>query len=212
MREYLRLLHLPTTSCILAFALMGSTSAPIIYFDRLLWLLIQLFLSGGIAANYFDELIGRPWHTTMPRIHLWSIGFVALAASSLIGLYFVVTLSFEFAIFVVLWAFFTLAYDLELFNGRFHNTPSLAFSWSSIYLGSYYLQSLTITPSSLLLSAVLGYIAGQGRNLYEEAKPFSKDRITSSPESTKSAWTLLKTLIIFINVIALIMLSYRLIL
>lgn len=210
MREYLRLLHLPTTSCILAFALIGSTSASVIYLDRLLWLLVQLFLIGGVAANYFDELIGRPWHTTMPRTHLWSIGFVALAASSFIGLYFAVTLSFEFSLFVILWAFITLAYDLELFNGRFHNTPSLALSWGSICLGSYYLQSLVITPRSLLLSTILGCIAGQGRNLYEEAKPYSRDGITSSPESTKFAWTLLKTLIVCIDVIALIMLSYRL--
>jgi hypothetical protein len=168
-------------------------------------------LIGGIAANYFDELIGRPWHTTMPRIHLWTIGFAALAASSAIGLYFAVTISFVFSLFVILWAFFTLAYDLELFNGRFHNTPTLALSWGSVFLGSYYLQSLVITPYSLLLSTILGYIAGQGRNLYEEAKPFSKDGITSSPDSTKFAWTLLKTLIICIDIIALTMLSYRLI-
>jgi len=209
-REYLRLLHLPTTSCILAFALLGSTSAPVIHVDRLLGLLVQLFLMGGVAANYFDELIGRPWHTTMPRTHLWSIGFTALTASSVLGLYFAATLALEYALFVGLWAFFTLAYDLELFHGRLHNTPALAVSWGSICLGSYYLHSLTITPYSLLLSTILGGIAGQGRTLYEEAKPYSKDGVSSSPASTQFAYTLLKISIAGIDLIAVIMLIYRL--
>jgi hypothetical protein len=121
-----------------------------------------------------------------------------------------VTLALDFALFVAFWAFFTLVYDLELFHGRLHNAPALAVSWGAIYLGSYYLHSLTITPYSLLLPTILGGIAAQGRSLYEEAKPYSKDGITSSPASTKVAYTLLQISIVCIDLIAVIMLIYRL--
>lgn len=210
LREYLRLLHVPTTSSLLAIALLGSAAAPVLHVDRLLSLFLQLFLMGGVAANYFDELMGRPWHTTISRSRLWIIGFTALAASSVLGLFFAVTVAPEYALFVAFWAFFTVAYDLELFHGRLHNTPALAVSWGSVCLGSYYLHSRTITPYSLLIAAILGGIAGQGRDLYEDAKPYSKDGITSSPPSTKRAYTLLKGSIACIDLIAVLMVVYRL--
>jgi len=210
LREYLRLLHVPTTSSLLAIALLGSASAPEFHVDRLPGLLLQLFLVGGVAANYFDELVGRPWHTTMPRTHLWAIGVTALAASSGLGLYFAATVALEYALFVALWAFFALAYDLELFHGWFHNTPALAVSWGSVCLGSSYLHSRTVTPYGLLLAAILGGIAGQGRDLYEDAKPYSKDGVTSSPASTKRAYTLLTISIACIDLIAVLMVAYRL--
>lgn len=210
LREHLRLLHLPTTSCILAFAIIGSMAAPVVYLDRLLWLLLQLFLVGGVAANYFDEIKGRPWHTKMPEPHLWIIGFSALAASSLIGIYLTLTVAWWFWLFVVVWGFFAVAYDLELFNGRLHNTPSLALSWGSVCLGSYYLQSLTITPQILILSLITGCIAGRGRDLYEVAKPVCKDKNPAPNEASRFAWTLLKTQILFIDLLAMIKLMYRL--
>ena len=202
LEEYLRLLHLPTTSCILAFAVIGGTFAPIVYLDRLLWLLLELFLLGGVAANYFDEIQGRPWHTKILEIRLWIIGFLALFASSMIGIHLTLTVAPWFWVFVTIWAFFSLAYDLELFNGRFHNTRSLAISWGSVCLGSYYLQSLTLTPSALLLSIINGCAAGCGRELYEEAKPFYKDKDPRSLQASKSAWTLLKMQILSIDLYA----------
>ena len=209
-REYFRLLHFQTTSCILAFAIIGSVFAPVIYWDRLLWILLQLFLGGGIAANYFDEIQGRPWNTTIPKNHLWIIGLASFFGSILIGIYLLVTFSWWFGIFIAVWGFFTLSYDLELFDGRFHNTACLSISWGSICLGSYLLQSHTITPYILVVSLITGRIAGQGRDLYERAKPFSKDHDTSADAASQQSWTLLKTYIVVIDVISLVMLAWRL--
>lgn len=185
-------------------------SAPVVYLDRLLWILLQLFLIGGVAANYFDEIQGRPWHTKMPETNLWIIGFSALSASSLIGIYLALTTAWWFLFFVAVWGFFAMAYDLELFNGRFHNTSSLSLSWGSVCLGSYYLQALAITPQILVLSLITGYIAGRGRALYELAKPFCKDKSPSSHEASRLAWRLLKTQILFMDFLAMTMLTYRL--
>jgi hypothetical protein len=184
--------------------------APTIHLDRLFWLLLQLFLCGGVAANYFDEIRGRPWHTRIPERHLWTIGLLALSASSLIGLYLSLHVSFWFAFFTIVWDFFAIAYDLELFNGLFHNTPSLALSWGSVTLGSYYLHHLRINTQILIVSIITSYIAGFGRNLYEVAKPFSKDKDPNARAVNRVAWGLLKRQILFINVLALTMVTYRL--
>jgi len=209
LREYLSLLHLPTTSCILSFAIIGGTIAPVVHLDRLLLVLLQLFLVGGVAANYLDEIQGRPWHTTIPEANLWIIGFAALAISSMLGIYIALTTVWWFLLFVAVWGFVTVAYDLELFNGRLHNTVSLALGGGSICLGSYCLQSLTITPQVLVIAIIVCCIAGQGRNIYEAAKPVCKDNIRSPHETSRFAWALLKTLILFVNIVAITSLTYR---
>jgi hypothetical protein len=164
---------------------------------------------GGVSANFFDEIQGRPWHTTIPETHLWIIGFSSLFISNLIGLYLTLTVAWFFWFFSLVWSFFAISYDLELFNGFFHNTPSLAMSWGFVCLGSYYLQSLQITPQILILSLVNGCIAGYGRELYEVAKPYGKDNDPFSSSESRLAWTLLQRQILIINIIALTLLTYR---
>ena len=184
-------------------------SAPVVYLDRLLWVLLQLFLVGSVAANYFDEIRGRPWRTKMAETYLWAIGLLALSTSSLIGIYLTLTVAWWFWFFVAVWGFFAVAYGLELFDGRFHNTPFLALSWGSVCLGSYYLQSLTITPQILMVSLIAGCIAGRGRELYEAAKPVYRDKDPSAHEASRST-RILKVLILFIDIIAMTMLTYKL--
>lgn len=210
LREYLRLLHLPTTSCILAFTIIGSVFAPVFHLDRLLWILLQLFLGGGVAANYFDEIKGRPWQTTISEIQLWTIGLSSLAASIAIGIYLTWAFAPGFCVFVAVWGFITVAYDLELFDGRFHNTSSLAVGWASVCLGSYYLQSFTMTPQILLVSLCTGVMAGQGRDLYQKAKNVVKNKNPYAAKASHFAWTLLKAVIAFIDIIAFTLLMFRL--
>ena len=167
-------------------------------------------MMGGVSANFFDEIQGRPWHTTIPKSHLWIVGFLSLGLSNLIGLYLTLNVAGYFWVFSVVWSFFVITYDLELFNGFFHNTPSLALSWGLVCLGSYYLQTQLITPSILIISFVNGFIAGFGRELYEIAKPYSKDNNPFASEESRNASTLLQRQILIINSIAFVLLTYRL--
>jgi hypothetical protein len=183
--------------------------SPNFYVDRFVLQILQIFLVGGVAANYFDEIIGRPWHTEMPERYLWFIGTLTLIASNVIGIYLSLTVSSGYMIFSLIWSFFAVAYDLELFNGMFHNTISLAFCWGSVCLGGYYLQSLKITSQIMCISIISGLIAGKGRILYETSKAFHKDKDLSDSYG-RAAWTLLKRQIIYIDFIALAMLLYRL--
>lgn len=204
--EYFRLIHFPSTSSILAFALIGSASASIIFLDRLILLLLELFLVGGVAANFFDEIHGRPWHTNISDTNLWIIAISSLFASTLIGIYLSLTFTWWFLIFIVVWEFFAIAYDLELFNGFFHNTSFLAFSGGSVCLGSYYLQNPSITPQILIISLVTSCIAGQGRDLYEAAKQVCKDKTPFPSKASQFAWNLLKSQILFMDVFSITML------
>ena len=167
---------------------------------------------GGVSANFLDEIQGRPWHTTIPETHLWVVSLSSLLISNLIGLYLTLNVAPFFWFFSLVWSFFAITYDLELFNGFFHNTPSLALSWGLVCLGSYYLQSLKITPQILIISLVNGCIAGYGRELYEVAKQYSKDNDPFSSEENRFAWALLQRQILIINIIALALLTYRLLL
>ena len=209
-KECFQLIHLPTTSCILALAVIGSVFSPNINVNTLQWILIHLFLLGGITANFFDEIQGRPWHTQIPDTDLWMIGLTTFFLAVLIGIYLMMTVFWLFWIFLFLWTFITISYNLELFQGFFHNTASIAISGGLIVLGSYLLQNQRLTPMILVVSVISGCIVGQGRDLYEKAKLFSKDKILSS-KASHSAWTLLKALIGFIDAIALILLVWRLV-
>jgi len=81
------LLHLPTTSCILAFVTLGAVIAPIFNASIFLLTLLYFFLGSGIASNYYDELLDRPWKTTVPSKYLWIIGTISLTLSIVIGIY-----------------------------------------------------------------------------------------------------------------------------
>lgn len=210
MREHLRLLHLSTTSSILAFAVIGATLAPALSISSLLCVLLQLFLIGGLASNYFDEICGRPWHTKISEKHLWAIGLTSLFASVAIGMYLALSITMWFLPFVSIWVFVALAYDLELFGGRFHNSGSLAVCWGSVCLGSYLIQSLTVSLPILVASFLVGCIAGHGRGLYEVAKPFSKDKSPVAHGTSRLSWLLLNALILFVDAYAGAMLVRRL--
>jgi len=174
-----------------------------------MWISVQLFLVGGVASNYLDEIKGRPWHTKISEKNLWFIGFSALIASSIVGIHLTLSYAPFFWIFIIVWGFFAITYDLELFNGLFHNTSSLAVCWGSVCLGSYYLQSLKITPQILIVSYVAGCIAGFGRNTYEVSKTSFKDKNPSSSKLSQSASRLLWIQIFIIDILSISLLIYK---
>ncbi len=210
MKEYFRLLHIPTTSCLLAFAVLGAILAEVVYWDRFLLMVLMLFLGGSVGANYFDEIKGRPWHTQISETNLWIIGFSGFLGSILVGLYLSLTISPWFLLFVLVWCFLTPAYNLELFHGAFHNPQSLAVGWGLSFLGSYYLQSLTVTIPILIVTLFVGACCFRGIIFYEVAKPFSKDKNPRSNEKNRFAWLILRLQILAINGISIPILLYKL--
>jgi hypothetical protein len=206
--EHITLFHFPTTSVLLSLAVLGSVLAPNFHPDRLVLYLVQIFLGGSVAANHFDELVDRPWHTTMSRTRLWSVAISALSAFIAIGSYLALKVDWVFIFFVAVESFFIIAYDLEILGGIFHNANSLGISWGLVFLGGYYLQHQLLTPLVVVVSLGLCLCSMQGIVLYERGKRYGKDRQHADHDS-KISWTTLRVGILSVNLVTLIMVAYR---
>jgi len=152
--QYLRLMHFPLPLCVFSFATLGAVISPIFYIDRLLWTYLMAFASLCLASYSFDELRGRPLHTTIPENHLRALGWTGVAASVLVGAYLALTINPILLAWIPPSAFVILAYNMELFKGRFHNATTFALGWGGIpTLGSFFLQTMTINLAATLLAA-----------------------------------------------------------
>lgn len=154
--QYLRLMHFPLPLCVFSFATLGAVVSPTVYFDRLLWTYLIVFASLCLASYSFDELRGRPLHTTIPRNHLRALGWTGVAASVFVGIYLAITVSPVLLAWIPPSGFVILAYNMELFNGRFHNATTFALGWGGIpTVGSFFLQTLTISIVAILVGAAV---------------------------------------------------------
>ncbi|MEK6920104.1 MAG: hypothetical protein AABX62_03555 [Thermoproteota archaeon] len=155
-RQYLRLMHFPLPLCVFSFATLGATISPIVHIDRLLWTFLAVFTSLCLASYSFDELKGRPLHTTIPETQLRVLGWTGIATSLLTGFYLALTVNPILLAWIPPSAFIILVYNMELFQGRFHNAATFALGWGGIpTLGSYFLQTLTISTSALLMTLAM---------------------------------------------------------
>jgi len=79
------------------------------------------------------------------------------------------------------------SYSLELWKERFHNSISFGLSCLLVYLGSFFLQSGTITLTSIIMSTAIGIQGVYIIVLYEATK---------NDSTSKLSWSILKGIII----------------
>src|SRR3954465_8514530 len=112
------------------------------------------FLAVGVCAHALDELHGRPLGTRLSSRTLAALAVVALAGAVAIGLVGVLTVSAGLVPFVVAGAFIVVAYNLELFGGRFHSAFWFAAAWGAFpALTGYWINALELRPEGLLVAA-----------------------------------------------------------
>jgi hypothetical protein len=130
-RDYVTLLHLPYTGWHLSYVAIGAAVAR--HFDggRLGASVLAFFLAVGIAAHALDELSGRPLGTRIPDRVLKGLAAFGLAAAVGIGVVGAVKVSWWLLAFVAFGAVAVLAYNLELFGGRFHSDLWFALTWGA---------------------------------------------------------------------------------
>jgi hypothetical protein len=206
-RAYFTLIHIPTTSALFSLIMVASLTSPVIRLGRLSLILVELFLLVGVAANYLDELKGRPWRTNIPSRVLWCVGLGSLGASSVIGLYLTLQVGPWFIALVAVWGFVTASYSLELFGGRFHSADSLGFVVASALLGASLINDMTMTWSKLLVVVFGAMISRYGRQHYEFGKASGKDRMALHYPRRVWRWLMLE--IVVINVVAAVALISR---
>src|SRR5829696_1798564 len=113
-RDVITVLHPPYTAWHLSWAALGA-----------------FFLAVGIGAHALDELHGHPLGTRLSDRTLVLAAGVALAGAVGIGVVGLFVVSVTLLPFVTAGAFGVLAYNLELFGGRFHTDFWFAAAWGA---------------------------------------------------------------------------------
>jgi len=153
-RDAVTLLHPPYTAWHLSYFALGAAVAPRVYVDRVLWGLAAFALAVGVAAHALDELHDRPLRTGLSDRALIALSAVGLLGSLAIGVAGVVTVSAKLAPLVLAGGLFLLAYNLELWGGRFHGDVWFAVGWGAFpAFTGYFVNALKISWPGLLVSA-----------------------------------------------------------
>ena len=152
------ILFLPYTGMVVSFAIWGSLSVEF-SLERLTSIGLLYFLAIGVSAHCLDALGSKkkPWGQ-LPKTKLWAAAIISLILACSIGLYFAFLDSWWLIPIGIIEVFFLLAYNLELFGGKFHNNSSFVISWGilPVFAGAT-IQSNTISVETVLLSVIAGF-------------------------------------------------------
>ena len=153
-RDYVTLLHPPYTAWHLSYAVLGAAIAPRWRPGILGLALAAFFLGMGIAAHALDELQGRPLQTRIGEPVLAGLATVSLLGAAAIGIGTAIETNLWLLAFVAAGAFIAVAYNLELFGGRFHGMLWFALAWGALpVLATYYAVAETIRVEALFAAA-----------------------------------------------------------
>ncbi|MBA0908257.1 MAG: hypothetical protein ITD33_04075 [Nitrosarchaeum sp.] len=161
-RVIVGILFLPYTGMVISFAVWGSLSVEF-NLDKLLSICVLYFCAIGISGHCLDALGSKkkPWGNISKR-NLWTASIISLIVAILIGMYYVFSGSYWLFLIGIIEIFFLLAYNLELFQGKFHNNASFVISWGilPVFAGAT-IQSNFVTLETIIyavISASASYI------------------------------------------------------
>jgi hypothetical protein len=169
-RDLVTVLHPPYTAWHLANVAFGAAAATEIHTDRFIATLAAFFLAVGIGAHTLDELNGRPLKTQLSDRALIALAVVSLAGALGIGIVGCFVISASLVPFVLAGGFIVVAYNLELFGGRFHTDFWLAAAWGAFpALTSWWVNTLsfgsvkTVVAGALVTAGCYGLTTVQRR-------------------------------------------------
>ena len=161
-RDYVTLLHPPYTAWHLSYVAIGAALAPHWRPGILGLALLAFFLGMGIGAHALDELMGRPLQTRIGIRTLAALAGVSLTAATAIGIATAIHTSLWLLAFVGAGAFIAVAYNLELFGGRFHSGIWFALAWGALpVLATFFAAARDIRVEAALAAAfatLLSYV------------------------------------------------------
>jgi hypothetical protein len=153
-RDYVTLLHPPYTAWHLSYVVLGAALAPHWRPGILGLALAAFFLGMGIGAHALDELHGRPLQTRIGPATLVLLAGVSLLAAAAIGIGTALATNLWLLAFVGGGAFIAVAYNLELFGGRFHGTLWFALAWGALPVLATYFAAAGAIRGEAALAAV----------------------------------------------------------
>jgi hypothetical protein len=133
-RDYVTLLHPPYTAWHLSYVVIGGCIASGVSWGRLGATVAAFGLAMGIGAHALDELKGRPLQTRIPPRVLVGLAVASVAAACVIGVVVLVPFRPWLTSLVPIGVFLVVAYNLELWGGRFHTGLWFALGWGAFPL------------------------------------------------------------------------------
>jgi hypothetical protein len=165
-RDYVTLLHPPYTLWHLSYVAIGAALAPEWKPARLGAALAAFLLAMGVGAHALDELNGRPLRTSIPDRVLWGLAVASIAGAVAIGVAVAVISSLWLLAFVAFGGFIVVAYNLELFAGRFHSDLWFALAWGALpLLATYFAAAEEIRASAVVAAAFAALLSLAQRRL-----------------------------------------------
>jgi hypothetical protein len=150
-RDYVTLLHPPYTLWHLSYVAIGAGLAPNLRYGRLALALAAFFLAVGIGAHALDELNGRPLGTRIGDRTLVALAAVSIVGAVGIGIGGAIAREPWLLAFVAAGGFIVVAYNLELFGGRFHGDGWFALAWGGFpLLTGYFAVAGRIRPEAVI--------------------------------------------------------------
>jgi hypothetical protein len=182
-RDLVTLLHPPYTAWHLSYVALGAAAAPVVHVDRLLAALGAFFLAVGIGAHALDELNGRPLGTQLGNRTLWGLAIAGVGGAVAIGIAGAVIVSVSVVPFVVAGAFLVLAYNLELFGGRFHSDFWFAVAWGAFpAFTAYWANALSVDAAGVLVTAACFGLSAAQRALSTPVRELRRRTVSVTGE------------------------------
>jgi hypothetical protein len=137
----------PYTLMNASYVVIGSLLAQTVHYDRMVGMAVVYLLAVGVSAHSLDATApSRPWGKFLTRRQLFLLAASGLVPACLIGLYYAFTAAPLLIPLGAVELFFLVAYNLELFAGRFHTDLWFAFSWGFLpVLAGYAVQTATLS-------------------------------------------------------------------
>ncbi|MFL6480312.1 MAG: hypothetical protein ACJ70S_04285 [Nitrososphaera sp.] len=162
-RIFIGLLFLPYTGMCVSFAVIGSSLASVIAWDRVGAIALIYILALGVSAHIADSLgskKAKPWGSHFNKIQMLTIMTVTLIIAYAIGAYYIVYFVPFLAIVAVLEGFFLFTYNYETWHGIFHKDFWFAVSWGSLpLLAGYIIQTNSVNILALSAACLTGLVS-----------------------------------------------------
>lgn len=186
-RDYVTLLHPPYTAWHLSYVAIGAAIAPQWRPDRMGWTLLAFALALGIGAHALDELRGRPLATRIPEGVLWTLGAASIAGAVAIGLVTAHRWTPWLYPAVAVGGFLVVAYNLELFGGRFHGDLWFALGWGAFPLLTAYLACAERLDAPALVAAVFAALLSHAQRRLSTPVREMRRRAEHVPEPERAS-------------------------
>ena len=179
------ILHPPYTAWHLSYVAIGAALAPTFVLWRLGAALGAFFLALGVACHALDELAGRPLGTRIPRPALLALAATGLVGAVAIGIVGAALVSAWLIPLVVLGTFLALAYNLELFSGRFHTDLWFALGWGGFpAFTGWFVEAQDVRVEAVLVALACFLVSVAQRRLSTPARELRRRTISVKGHQT----------------------------